>query len=225
MKAQILIGAIIGVLVTSSRAANASPPLLPTPTQTNTAVATTAHTPTSTPTPSQTATPSPAVTIANTPTLTPTLTPTNVPATSTATLVHTPTATIEPTSSPSPTPFIVAAKVKSSKSNSSDRLLSSLVTASVALSGASDVQRVYKTPASGDFILTQVCVSAGVEGGIQLNAAGLGAIAQLSGQARSCEIFDPGFILPLSSAITCSTSEAAPPGNYFCMISGLLAPL
>ena len=113
--------------------------------------------------------------------------------------------------------------VKSTKSNSSDRLVSKLVTASVTLSGPSDTKNVYKTPGFGDFVLTQLCVSTAAAGGIQLNAAGLGAVAHLGG-GSSCQTFSPGVIIAQNSQLTCSTFASATAGSYFCTIGGLLGP-
>ncbi|MDX2168373.1 MAG: hypothetical protein SF182_14965 [Deltaproteobacteria bacterium] len=113
--------------------------------------------------------------------------------------------------------------VKGTKSNGDNRLQSKLTTGSVILSAASETKRVYKTPASGDFTLTQICVSPAAAGGILVSIEGFGALAHLGG-AESCATFDPGVVLPANANIACSTFESATAGNYFCMISGLQAP-
>ncbi|MDX2168375.1 MAG: hypothetical protein SF182_14975 [Deltaproteobacteria bacterium] len=156
-----------------------------------------------------------------------TATPTPLPATETPTQVNSPTATLAPTLPPVPTATISfrATSVKSGKSNTSDRLaLARVVTASIALSGPSDTKVVCQTPATGDFVLTQICVSPIAAGGILVSAAKLGPVAQLGGAVRSCQSFNPGFLLPPSAAISCSTFATATPGPYFCMIAGLLTP-
>ena len=117
-------------------------------------------------------------------------------------------------------PAWAATSVKSGKSNSSDRIIAKLVTASTNVSAPSDTQTVYTTPATGDFILTQVCVGA-ANGGIQVSAASLGTVALVA--PGTCERFE-GMIMPASSAITCSTGADAAEGTYFCTISGLLSP-
>lgn len=116
-----------------------------------------------------------------------------------------------------------ATTVKGSKSNSDNKLKSNLVSASVSLSAPGETRTVYRTPASGDFTLTHVCVSPTAAGGILLGADGLGEIAHPGG-AESCTSFDPGVLVPPSSNITCSTSASATAGSYFCTISGLQAP-
>jgi hypothetical protein len=113
--------------------------------------------------------------------------------------------------------------IKGSKSNGDNRLKSNLTTASVTLSAASQTQTVYRTPASGDFTLTQICVSPAAAGGIVIRVEGLGTIAHLGG-AESCAIFDPGVVLPSNANLACSTSASATAGSYFCLISGLQAP-
>lgn len=117
-----------------------------------------------------------------------------------------------------------ATTVKGSKSNSDNRLSSNLVTASTPLSGPSNTRTVYQTPASGDFTLTQFCVSPLASGGIRLNAGSLGTIAHLGVGGDSCQTFSPGIVLPPDTAVTCSTSSLASRGSYFCTIAGLLAP-
>ena len=189
-----LVAAAFGMLLLSSATVHAIP-LFPTPTPTNT------------------------VGIASTPTQTHTA----VPATVTATQTSVPIATLAPTQSPVPTATIsfAATSVKSKKSNISDRVAAAYpVTASTTLSGPSDTKTVYQTPSGGDFVLTQICVSPTAAGGLLVSAAGLGPVAQLGGSVRSCQSFNPGFILPPNAAVTCATSEGASPGAYFCMIAG-----
>ena len=116
-----------------------------------------------------------------------------------------------------------ATTVRGSKSNSDNRLRSNLLSASVQLSVPAETKTVYRTPASGDFTLTHVCVSPTAAGGILLSADGLGAIAHPGG-SESCASFDPGVLVPPNSNVMCSTSSSAAAGTYFCMISGLQAP-
>ena len=108
----------------------------------------------------------------------------------------------------------------SSKSNIYRSQGAQLVSATVSLSGPNQTQTVFTTPDTGEFVLTQLCVSP-VNGGIRLAATGFGAIAHTGD--TMCSIFNPGVILPKSSAITCSTTSDPIDGDYFCAISGLLA--
>lgn len=97
-----------------------------------------------------------------------------------------------------------------------------MVTATVSLTNPNETKIVYSTPASGDFILTQVCTSS-VNGGIRLAVSGFGPIADIS--QPSCQSFTPGISLPSDAAITCSTTAyAAAGGSYFCTISGVRPP-
>ncbi len=95
-----------------------------------------------------------------------------------------------------------------------------LTTASVNDSGPSDTQVVYTTPTKGDFLLTMFCASPEPNGGVRLDAAGLGGIAQTV-LDTSCYTFTPGVSVPRDSAVTCSTASGASPGSYFCTISGM----
>jgi hypothetical protein len=95
-----------------------------------------------------------------------------------------------------------------------------LVTATASLSGPEQTQTVYTTPETGEFVLTQLCVSP-VNGGIRLAVTGFGQIAH-TGDAM-CTTFNPGMIVPKKSTMTCSTTTYADSGEYFCTISGLLA--
>ncbi len=115
-----------------------------------------------------------------------------------------------------------ATSVKSSSSRLySDRLQQAVsVTATTYLSGPNETQPVYTTPASGSFILTQLCVSP-VSGGIRLAVDEFGGIAHLGIAGDGCHTFPEGVLLPLGSAITCSTFATASRGNHFCTISGL----
>jgi hypothetical protein len=94
-----------------------------------------------------------------------------------------------------------------------------VTTASINITGPSDTEVVYTTPASGDFILTEFCASPLPDGGVLLSAAGLGGIAQAG--LTSCFTFTPGLSIPKGSAVSCSTASGASPGSYFCMISGV----
>ena len=95
-----------------------------------------------------------------------------------------------------------------------------LTTASLNLTGPSQTQVVYTTPAKGDFVLTQFCASPEPDGGVRLDATGLGGIAQTI-LGVSCYTFTPGVSIPRGSTVTCSTASGASPGSYFCTISGL----
>ena len=135
-----------------------------------------------------------------------------------------------------------ATNLNSSKSNIYREVPDSkLTTETVNLTNAGETETVVTAPATGNFLLTQACVSAGT-GGILIAATGFGPIAQLGGQGSSassgaqpadiqpvspsgggaCQTFTPGMLVPKSSAITCSTSSTAVEGNYFCTISALL---
>lgn len=108
---------------------------------------------------------------------------------------------------------------KFSRANQRRVLSGDVLSASTELSGPSQTETVYVTPDMGDFVLTQFCTSF-VNGGMRLDAANLGGIAQ-SGLDNVCYTFTPGVSIPKGSEITCSTSSFAEPGSYFCMISGL----
>jgi hypothetical protein len=97
-----------------------------------------------------------------------------------------------------------------------------VTTASLNLSGPSDTEVIYTTPASGDFILTQFCASPAPDGGVLLSATGLVGIAQAG--LTTCFTFTPGLSIPKNSALSCATFSGASPGSYFCMISGVQTP-
>ena len=115
-----------------------------------------------------------------------------------------------------------ATSVKSGKSNSDNRTARQQVqvTSTTALSGPSDTQTVYTTPTTSDFILTGLCVSPIVTGGVRLDVVGFGSIAHVGTLDNGCQTFAQGVLLPRDSAITCSTLPGASPGNYFCTITG-----
>ena len=94
-----------------------------------------------------------------------------------------------------------------------------LVTASAALSRPNETQIVFRTPSTGDFILTQFCTNP-VTGGMLLSAVRLGGIAQTNA-GNLCYNFQPGFIMPQGVAITCATGALAEIGSHFCAIAGL----
>lgn len=98
---------------------------------------------------------------------------------------------------------------------------SQIVSGVTTLSGPSQSQVVYTTPSNADFILTQFC-SSKVSGGVRLSASGFGGVAQTGNEL--CYSFAPGMSLPRASAISCATTAAASPGDYFCTISGALNP-
>ena len=95
-------------------------------------------------------------------------------------------------------------------------------TASISLSGPSDTQTVYTTPATGSFYLQQFCAS-DVAGGVRLDVSGLGSVA-LAGTTASCVSFPSFLYLAPNAVVSCSTSSAAPAGSYFCSIGGLASP-
>jgi hypothetical protein len=105
----------------------------------------------------------------------------------------------------------------------------SIATASVNLTGPGDTQVIYTTPAKGDFMLTQFCASPDAPGGVRLDAAGFGGIAQTG--TTSCLTFSPGVSIPKGAALSCSiggtvtasasTSSAAIVASFFCTISGM----
>jgi len=115
------------------------------------------------------------------------------------------------------TPSWAASNLNLSKSNINREFpRGSFVTASADISGAVS-QIVYRTPASGDFVLTQVCAGL-VTGGILLQAGGT-SIAQVG--SGLCQTFTPGMVLPADQFVTCTTFSAA---NTFCTITGVLEP-
>jgi hypothetical protein len=82
---------------------------------------------------------------------------------------------------------------------------------------------VYTTPATGDFILTQFCAGPSASGGILLDAANFGTIAEIA-NGVGCHTFTPGMSIPPNTALICSTVSAGPAvsrGTYFCTISGM----
>jgi len=115
---------------------------------------------------------------------------------------------------------LAASNLNLSKSNINRVGGLQIVSATASLSGPNQTQTVYITAETGEFLLTQLCVSP-VNGGIRLAATGFGPIAHTG--AAMCYTFNPGVIVPKSSTITCSTSSFAEAGDYFCTISGLLA--
>ena len=79
-------------------------------------------------------------------------------------------------------------------------LRGTIVTASTDISGAVS-QIVYRTPASGDFILTQACTGL-APGGTLLQVGGVSLVQLGSGQ---CQTFTPGTVLPPDQVVTCTT--------------------
>jgi len=92
-----------------------------------------------------------------------------------------------------------------------------LVTASTEISGAAS-QVVYRTPATGDFILTQVCT--GLAPGGTLFQVGGNGIAQVG--SGLCQTFTPGMALPKDEVVTCTTFSAD--AASFCTITGIQEP-
>lgn len=112
-----------------------------------------------------------------------------------------------------------AANLNFSKSNINRDQGAVFVAATVSLTGPNQTETVFTTPETGDFILTQVCVSP-VTGGIRLAVRGFGPIMHTSD--APCYIFNPGMSVPKGSPITCSITSGPIRGDYFCTISGLL---
>ena len=112
-----------------------------------------------------------------------------------------------------------ASNLDLSKSNINRFQGAVFVAATVSLAGSNQTETVFTTPETGDFVLTQVCVSP-VTGGIRLAVRGFGPIVHTSD--APCYIFDPGMSVPKGSPITCSTTSRPNRGDYFCTISGLL---
>jgi hypothetical protein len=106
-----------------------------------------------------------------------------------------------------------------SKSNINRAQGAVFVAATVSLTVSNQTETVFTTPETGDFVLTQVCVSP-VTGGMRLAVRGFGPIMHTSD--APCYIFDPGISVPNGSPITCSTTSRPNRGDYFCTISGLL---
>lgn len=106
-----------------------------------------------------------------------------------------------------------------SKSNINKAQGAVFVAATVSLTRSDQTETVFTTPETGDFVLTQVCVSP-VTGGMRLAVRGFGPIMHTSD--APCYIFDPGMSVPNGSPITCSTTSRPNRGDYFCTISGLL---
>lgn len=104
-----------------------------------------------------------------------------------------------------------------SKSNVNRTSRGIYVTASTNISGSVS-QIVYQTPATGDFILTQVCTGLAT-GGMLLQVAGVGIAHVGSGL---CQTFTPGMILSPDQVVTCTTFAAD--ASSFCAITGILAP-
>ena len=94
---------------------------------------------------------------------------------------------------------------------------SMFVTATADIAGAVS-QIVYRTPATADFILTQVCTGLAT-GGTLLQVGGT-SIAQLG--SGVCQTFTPGMVLPADQLVTCTTFAAE--AHSFCTITGLQGP-
>jgi hypothetical protein len=112
-----------------------------------------------------------------------------------------------------------AANLNLSKSNINRDQGAVFVAATVSLTGSNQTETVFTTPETGDFVLTQVCVSP-VTGGMRLAVRGFGPIVHTS--SAPCYIFNPGMSVPKGAPITCSTTSRPSRGDYFCTISGLL---
>lgn len=112
-----------------------------------------------------------------------------------------------------------ASNLNLSKSNINRDQGAVLVAATVSLTGSNQTETVFTTPETGDFVLTQVCVSP-VTGGMRLAVRGFGPIVHTSDAA--CYMFNPGMSTPKGAPITCSTTSRPNRGDYFCTISGLL---
>jgi hypothetical protein len=75
---------------------------------------------------------------------------------------------------------------------------------------------VYTTPATGFFILTQVCVQDRSE--MAVRGATLGPLVT----DDRCTTYTPGVALPRNEVITCANNDATPTGA--CSITGVLSP-
>jgi len=106
-----------------------------------------------------------------------------------------------------------ASNLNLSKSNVNRVLLrGKLVTASTDIE-AESTRIVYKTPAEGDFVLTQACVGR-TEAGVLLQVDG-GTIAHLG--SGVCQTFTPGLVIAPDKELFCSSAA-----ETFCTITGLL---
>jgi hypothetical protein len=95
------------------------------------------------------------------------------------------------------------------------------MSASASLSGPNQTQAVLTVPETGDFVLTQMCVSP-VNGGIRLEARNLGPLVHVGDPL--CVSFQPGISIKQGAVLTCSTTGfAAQGGDYFCTVSGVFA--
>jgi hypothetical protein len=96
-----------------------------------------------------------------------------------------------------------------------------VMSGSATLSGPRETQVVLNVPETGDFLLTQVCVSP-TNGGIRLEARNLGPLVHVADPL--CVSLQPGISVRPGSVLTCSTTGfAAAGGDYFCTVSGLFA--
>ena len=110
-----------------------------------------------------------------------------------------------------------ASNLNLSKSNINRLSRATLVSVSTTVSGAVS-QIVYTTPASGDFVLTQVCTGIAT-GGVLVQIGGV-SIAQVG--SGTCQTF-PGLLLPPAQLLTCTAFDPEATNN-FCTITGLLGP-
>lgn len=109
-----------------------------------------------------------------------------------------------------------------SKSNINRVGAAVVMSGAATLSGPRETQVVMNVPETGEFLLTQVCVSP-ASGGIRLEARGLGPLVHAA-EPLLCHSLHPGISVRPGTVLTCSTAaSAAPGGEYFCSISGLFA--
>jgi hypothetical protein len=107
----------------------------------------------------------------------------------------------------------------SSKSNVYAPFPNAMITTASINFSAGEGGVVYTTPSNGDFILTQFCAGPNAFGGVQLEAANFGTIAETENGA-ACYTFTPGVSIPPNSELTCSTAGFHKT-TYFCTISGI----
>lgn len=117
-----------------------------------------------------------------------------------------------------------ATTVKSSKSNSQDRITEVIfVTASTPLDTRALPTTVYTTPHSNDFFLTGFCTSP-VPGGVQLTAGRGFVVAFIGGGASGaglCYDFgSPGRIMPKGADLNCIAGWGMS-RDSFCSITGI----
>jgi hypothetical protein len=107
-----------------------------------------------------------------------------------------------------------------SKSNINRLSRGTLVTASTSVSATAG-QFLYRTPAAGDFVLTQVCAGSTTVSDYFVFQIGGVSIAQVG--SGVCQTFSPGLILTPDQPLTCGSSDIFSRGS-FCTITGIQEP-